>query len=378
MDGETGSAHARPAHRADRRAAGRTRGRARLAQVARRADRREAERARRADHGATRCSRRRRGGAIGRPHVARALIAGGWVRDQREAFDRYLGAGRPANVEKQRITVADGIRLIHECGGLAVIAHPGADGRRERVEPLVALGLDGLEVRHPGHSARGHAAHRGAGGPFRAREERRLRLARRRERARACSAACTCPRRGSTCRTREWNSGARPPSRERRSRGAWRSSRAPGTALGRAIAVALGADGAHVAVHYHESADAARATVKADRGRRGCRLGLPGGPARCRGRDGARGRRRSRVRPARRARQLRRLDAAHTARHRDAGAVGRRVRAEPARAVLSLARRGARHGRAGRRHREHLGPHGFRIVAGVRAARREQGRRVRR
>jgi 3',5'-nucleoside bisphosphate phosphatase len=93
------------------------------------------------------------GGAVGRPHIARALIAGSWVRDQREAFDRYLGAGRPANVEKQRITIADGIRLIHDCGGLAVIAHPGGDGRRERVEPLVALGLDGLEVIHPGHSA---------------------------------------------------------------------------------------------------------------------------------------------------------------------------------------------------------------------------------
>ncbi|HEY2849296.1 MAG TPA: hypothetical protein VGI97_05420, partial [Gemmatimonadaceae bacterium] len=88
-----------------------------------------------------------------RPHVARAIIAGGWVRDQREAFDRYLGAGRPANVEKQRVTIADGIRLIHECGGLAVIAHPGPDARREKVEPLIALGLDGLEVKHPGHSA---------------------------------------------------------------------------------------------------------------------------------------------------------------------------------------------------------------------------------
>jgi hypothetical protein len=93
------------------------------------------------------------GGAVGRPHVARALIAGGWARDQREAFDRYLGAGRPANVEKQRITVAHGIRLIHECGGLAVFAHPGQDGRRERIEPLVALGLDGLEVLHPSHGA---------------------------------------------------------------------------------------------------------------------------------------------------------------------------------------------------------------------------------
>jgi predicted metal-dependent phosphoesterase TrpH len=91
-------------------------------------------------------------GAVGRPHVARALIAGGWARDQRDAFDRYLGAGRPANVEKEPVTIADGVRLIHDCGGLAVIAHPGQDGRRERIEPLVAMGLDGVEVLHPGHS----------------------------------------------------------------------------------------------------------------------------------------------------------------------------------------------------------------------------------
>lgn len=90
-------------------------------------------------------------GAVGRPHVARALVAGGWVRDFYEAFDKYLGAGRPANVEKQQVTCADGIRLIHQCGGLAVIAHPGPDGRRELLEPLVALGLDGVEVLHPGH-----------------------------------------------------------------------------------------------------------------------------------------------------------------------------------------------------------------------------------
>ncbi|MBI1809449.1 MAG: PHP domain-containing protein [Gemmatimonadetes bacterium] len=93
------------------------------------------------------------GGAVGRPHVARAIIAGGWARDQRDAFDRYLGAGRPANVEKRRLELAEGIRLVHEAGGIAVVAHPGPDGRREFVEPAVAMGLDGLEVRHPGHSA---------------------------------------------------------------------------------------------------------------------------------------------------------------------------------------------------------------------------------
>jgi predicted metal-dependent phosphoesterase TrpH len=91
--------------------------------------------------------------AIGRPHVAKALIAGGHVKDSREAFDRYLAAGRPAYVEKERLEVGEGIALIHSVGGIAVIAHPGGEGRRERIEPLIALGLDGLEVRHPGHSS---------------------------------------------------------------------------------------------------------------------------------------------------------------------------------------------------------------------------------
>ena len=94
-----------------------------------------------------------RGGAVGRPHVARAVVEGGWASDPREVFDRWLGNGRPANVPKQRLDVADAIRLAHEAGGLAIVAHPGVDCNRIRIERLVALGLDGLEVRHPGHSA---------------------------------------------------------------------------------------------------------------------------------------------------------------------------------------------------------------------------------
>jgi predicted metal-dependent phosphoesterase TrpH len=93
------------------------------------------------------------GGAIGRPHVAKALVAAGHVKDHREAFDKYLAAGRPAYVDKARLEIADGIALIHRFGGLAIIAHPGPEGRRERLEPLVALGLDGVEVKHPSHSA---------------------------------------------------------------------------------------------------------------------------------------------------------------------------------------------------------------------------------
>ena len=91
-------------------------------------------------------------GAVGRPHVARALVAGGWCRDLRDAFDRWLGAERPAYVEKPRLEIADAARLIHEAGGVAIWAHPGRDGTRQRVESMVALGLDGVEVSHPGHS----------------------------------------------------------------------------------------------------------------------------------------------------------------------------------------------------------------------------------
>jgi 3',5'-nucleoside bisphosphate phosphatase len=92
------------------------------------------------------------GGAVGRPHVARAIIAGGWVADLREAFDRYLGNGRQAFVPKDNLAIAEAIRVIHGAGGVAVLAHPGQLGTRERIAPLVSLGLDGIEVLHPSHS----------------------------------------------------------------------------------------------------------------------------------------------------------------------------------------------------------------------------------
>ena len=92
------------------------------------------------------------GGAVGRPHVARAIIAGGWAVDFREAFDRYLGNGRAAYVAKDRLAIADAIEVIHRAGGIAVLAHPGGLATRERVSVLAGAGLDGLEVLHPSHS----------------------------------------------------------------------------------------------------------------------------------------------------------------------------------------------------------------------------------
>ena len=97
------------------------------------------------------------GAAVGRPHVARAMVAAGVVRDYREAFDRYLGNGRPAFVAKVPLAVRDAARLTHDAGGILVFAHPGPDGTRERVERMAAEGLDGLEVVHPSHSTEDRA-----------------------------------------------------------------------------------------------------------------------------------------------------------------------------------------------------------------------------
>jgi predicted metal-dependent phosphoesterase TrpH len=93
------------------------------------------------------------GGAVGRPHVARALVKAGKATGPQDAFDRWLGQGKPAYVEKQRLSVSDGVALVHRAGGIAVYAHPQQEATRERIAPLVDRGLDGLEVRHPSHSA---------------------------------------------------------------------------------------------------------------------------------------------------------------------------------------------------------------------------------
>ena len=92
------------------------------------------------------------GGAVGRPHIARALVAGRWVGDFREAFDRYLGNGRAAFVAKERLGVAEAVALIHRAGGVAILAHPGQQCTRERVATLIEAGLDGIEILHPSHS----------------------------------------------------------------------------------------------------------------------------------------------------------------------------------------------------------------------------------
>jgi predicted metal-dependent phosphoesterase TrpH len=88
----------------------------------------------------------------GRPHVARALVKAGLVANLDEAFDRFLKKGRPAWVPKTKMSALEGVELIHQAGGLAVMAHPGLNRTDDIIPDLVAAGLDGIECFHTKHS----------------------------------------------------------------------------------------------------------------------------------------------------------------------------------------------------------------------------------
>ena len=93
------------------------------------------------------------GAALGRPHVARAMVAAGYVRDADEAFQKYLTKGKPGYVPKPKWTLAEAIAAVRTAGGLSVIAHPvWYDDPEKIVAQGVEAGLDGLEVLHTDHN----------------------------------------------------------------------------------------------------------------------------------------------------------------------------------------------------------------------------------
>ncbi|NNG17235.1 MAG: PHP domain-containing protein [Gemmatimonadales bacterium] len=94
-----------------------------------------------------------RGGAIGRPHVAQVLVDCGAVNGIQEAFDRYLGRGKPAFVAKDLPSFSEVADLVHRVGGLVSAAHLKDRGSRRALRRLQAQGLDAVETRHPSHSA---------------------------------------------------------------------------------------------------------------------------------------------------------------------------------------------------------------------------------
>lgn len=98
-----------------------------------------------------------KGGQIGRPHIAKALIKKGFVRDFEEAFSRYLGKGKPAYVEKDRMTSMDAIGEILRFGGLPILAHPftlnlSKNAYKAFIGDLARQGLKGIEIFYPEHT----------------------------------------------------------------------------------------------------------------------------------------------------------------------------------------------------------------------------------
>lgn len=88
----------------------------------------------------------------GRPHLARVLVKNGTCASLDDAFERFLKKGRPAWVPKFKLSAAEAIRLIHEVGGLAVLAHPALYRADEVIPPLADAGLDGIECFHSRHN----------------------------------------------------------------------------------------------------------------------------------------------------------------------------------------------------------------------------------
>lgn len=89
--------------------------------------------------------------SLGRPLLAQALVQAGYVATIAEAFDRYLGEGRPAYVARQGASPCEVVRLVTHAGGLASLAHPGKLRRDEIIPDLVDAGLPAIEVHHPDH-----------------------------------------------------------------------------------------------------------------------------------------------------------------------------------------------------------------------------------
>lgn len=93
-------------------------------------------------------------GVVARPHIAKAMVEGGWVSDYNEAFARYISDDSPCYVEKKMFTHVESIGLVRGMGGVAVLAHPKEERMMNDLPMLIEAGLCGIEVWHPDHGSR--------------------------------------------------------------------------------------------------------------------------------------------------------------------------------------------------------------------------------
>jgi 3',5'-nucleoside bisphosphate phosphatase len=96
---------------------------------------------------------RNQGRPVLRPHFAEAMVEAGHVEHDWDAFDRYIGEGKPAYVARQGATPAEVVAIIRQAGGLSSMAHPGVTAQDALIPDLASAGLNALEVYHTDHSA---------------------------------------------------------------------------------------------------------------------------------------------------------------------------------------------------------------------------------
>ena len=92
-------------------------------------------------------------GSVGRPHLARILVKEGFVKNESEAFDKYLGDKAPCYVRRFNFSPEEAIDIIIQAKGIPVYAHPKVMGRDDFIGEFAKAGLRGLEVYHSDHSA---------------------------------------------------------------------------------------------------------------------------------------------------------------------------------------------------------------------------------
>lgn len=96
----------------------------------------------------------RSNGAVGRPHLAQAMVEIGYVANIAEAFERYLDEGRPAYLPRRRLRSEQAIAAIRQAGGVPVLAHPGLSHcSEEAIHQWVKVGLRGIEVAYSQHTS---------------------------------------------------------------------------------------------------------------------------------------------------------------------------------------------------------------------------------
>jgi len=92
------------------------------------------------------------GVSLGRPHVAQALLAKGYVSAPQEAFDRFLGRGKPAHVPRYKLSPFEAVAAVKAARGCAVLAHPGLGVSDSTIHALIDAGIEGLEAYHHHHT----------------------------------------------------------------------------------------------------------------------------------------------------------------------------------------------------------------------------------